>query len=49
MEEETCVVISEVREELEDTKCACRSEIWVESDDRAETADVREDIEERRE
>lgn len=43
------MVISEVREELEDAKCVWRVEVWVESDDREETAEVREEIEERRE
>ena len=42
-------MISDVREALEDAKCVWRSEIWAESDDRAETADAREEIEERRE
>ena len=43
------MVISEVREELEHVKCAWRVEVWVEIHDREETAEVREEIEERRE
>lgn len=49
LEDMTWAVTSEVREELEDVKCAWRVEVWVESDDRDETAEVRDDIEERRE
>lgn len=43
------VLISAVREELEVVKCVWRVEVWVESDDREETAEVREEIEESRE
>ena len=38
-----------MREELEDVKCVWRAEVLVESDDREETAEMREEMEERRE
>ena len=47
--EETWFVISDVREELEDVKCVWRVDVWVESEDREEIVEVREDNEERRE
>ena len=42
-------VISDVREELEEVKCFCRVEVWLESDDSEETAEEREETEDRRE
>lgn len=38
-----------MREELKDVKRVWRAEVWVESDDREETAEAREEVEERRE
>ena len=49
LEEVTWVVISEVRKELEVMKWIWRVEVWVESDDREDTAEIREEIEERSE
>lgn len=42
-------MISEVREELEDVKCVCRTEVWAESEESEEIVEVREESEERRE
>ena len=43
------VVISEVREELEDVKWVWRVEVWAESEDREATAEEREEMDDRRE
>ena len=43
------VAISDAREELEEAKCVWRVDIWVEREDREDIADVREEVEERRE
>lgn len=49
LDEEIWVIISDAREELEDVNCVWRIDVWRESDDREETVEVREEIEESRE
>lgn len=49
LDEEVWFAISDVREKLEDVKCVWSVDIWVEREDREDIADVREEVEERRE
>ena len=42
-------MISDLRDDLKDVKCVWREDVWAERDDREETAEVREEMEERRE